>query len=219
MEKAAISKDPQQQKLRDMKKKWNAATSAFISRMIGFKQGINGRGSSTYQLPPSNIKNPLPQEIINFLSELTREFTNLAEEANRIAEEQKHYSETRRKPAEAKLATASIQHKVLIGKTVLPTLIAITSDEQERGLMYIEKPTIMSFVYDRPQVNRFWMSNTPQPLDIVFALDGRITNICKGDPFSTKLIGDWSPSDLVVELPYGSCSKLGVSIGDPLKLL
>ena len=109
--------------------------------------------------------------------------------------------------------------KLRIGDYEMPTLLAITHYEQERGLMEVPPPApVMSFVYSRPNINRFWMQNTPSPLDIVFSLNGTITGIHKGEPYSTAAIGDYNPSDLVVELPRDTCKALGITIGDPISL-
>jgi uncharacterized protein len=105
-----------------------------------------------------------------------------------------------------------------VGNNIFPTLLAISESEQTQGLMgKAWPPPIMSFVYAAPKVNRFWMKNTPSPLDIVFCCQGKIIQICKGEPFSTMAVGDYHHSDLVVEFPYGtvinSQIKLGHKIG------
>lgn len=97
-------------------------------------------------------------------------------------------------------------------------LLAISAEEQEHGLMGAKwPPPNMAFVYQRPKFNSFWMKNTPSPLDIVFCLDGRVTKICKGEPFSTSLI-DGGLSDLVVEFPYGTCQNYGLVEGAEINL-
>jgi uncharacterized protein len=99
------------------------------------------------------------------------------------------------------------------------TLLAMTADEQERGLMYQKwPPPIMSFVYASPRINKFWMHKTPSPLDIVFCLNNKIISICSGEPYSTKIIGDDRLSDLVVEFPAGTCNAYNIKIGDPIEL-
>jgi uncharacterized membrane protein (UPF0127 family) len=99
------------------------------------------------------------------------------------------------------------------------TILAISNDEQERGLMGVPfPPPIMSFVYASPRINKFWMHRTPSPLDIVFVLNNKITSICSGEPYSTRIIGDENPSDLVVELPAGTCKTSGISVGDEIIL-
>jgi hypothetical protein len=100
MDKSAKSTDPVQQALRDHKKRWNAAAKEFIKRLIAFKKGVNGRGDPSYNLPTSNIKDPLPSEVATFLNEITTNFQQLAEEASRIEQEQTLYSQNRRKPSE-----------------------------------------------------------------------------------------------------------------------
>lgn len=104
--------------------------------------------------------------------------------------------------------------KVLLGANVFSSLFALSEEEQERGLMFVKPPVpVMSFVYSRPKISKFWMMNTPAPLDIVFSCNGKITQIHKGLPFSTAMIGDDSRSDLVIELPSGSVKLFGLEIG------
>jgi uncharacterized protein len=100
-----------------------------------------------------------------------------------------------------------------LGEKVFPTLLAISQEEQAKGLMYAAwPPPVMSFIYIKPQINKFWMKNTPSPLDIVFCYNNKITQIHKGDPYSTSQIGDDSLSDLIIELPFGTISKSGIKL-------
>ena len=102
---------------------------------------------------------------------------------------------------------------IYIDDNIFESLLAISTNEQEKGLMGVEwPPPIMSFLYKEPKINKFWMHNTPSPLDIVFCNNGKINQICKGIPFSTEIIGDNTFSDIVIELPYGTCQKLGIKV-------
>jgi len=106
-----------------------------------------------------------------------------------------------------------------IKEVEFPTLIAISELEQRKGLMNCyDLPPSMSFVYESPKVNKFWMHNTPMPLDIVFCNKGKIISIAAGEPFSTTLIGPDYATDLVVEFPYGTCKKFNFSTGDEIHL-
>lgn len=108
---------------------------------------------------------------------------------------------------------------LIINNRKIPTLLAITAEEQEKGLMHQPwPPPIMSFVYSSPRINKYWMSNTPSPLDIVFIHNNKITQIKEGKPYSTEIIGDNSFSDLVVEFPKGTCQEWGLKVGDAIKL-
>ena len=103
---------------------------------------------------------------------------------------------------------------VSIGNNVFPTLIAISHAEQSKGLMHEPfPPPIMSFFYVKAGINKFWMSNTPSPLDIVFTHKGIVTQICKGQPYSTSIIGDDVLSDLIIEFPYGTVASTGIKLG------
>lgn len=97
---------------------------------------------------------------------------------------------------------------IYINDCVLPSLFAISNDEQEKGLMFEPfPPPIMSFIYPFSKRNQFWMKNTISPLDIVFCNKGEVVQICKGEPLSTATIGGDQLSDLIIELPYGTVQQ------------
>lgn len=98
------SQDPKQQELRDHKKDFNKEVSLLIAQIIAFKKGINGRGEPRVGLPPSNIKDPLPIEINQYLSQLSNRFVKIVDESKDIINEQKEYSKTRRKGRKELLA-------------------------------------------------------------------------------------------------------------------
>ena len=107
-----------------------------------------------------------------------------------------------------------------IDSSIYPTLLAISEQEQSKGLMGVEwPPPVMSFVYDTPRYNQFWMANTPSPLDIVFCLNGKVRQICKGEPYSTSAIGDRELSDLVVEFPHGTIASVGIKLGHSVGII
>jgi hypothetical protein len=91
------TKDAVQMKLRDHKKRWSAATSALIARIIDFKRGINGRGAAKESIPPSSIKDALPEQVSSALSQLSSDFQKIVSDAEAIISEQAQYSQTRRK--------------------------------------------------------------------------------------------------------------------------
>lgn len=103
---------------------------------------------------------------------------------------------------------------VYIGDNVFTTFIAISEKDQQHGLMNVNwPPPVMSFVYASPQINKFWMKNTPSPLDIIFCCNGKVLEIYKGEPYSTSIIGSNKYSDLVIELPFGTTINSGIKLG------
>jgi uncharacterized membrane protein (UPF0127 family) len=111
------------------------------------------------------------------------------------------------------------QGYIYLHNNIFPTLLAISTEEQARGLMHQEwPPPVMSFVYTSPSVNRFWMKNTPSPLDIVFCHKGKVAEICYGEPLSTQVIGS-QVSDLVIELPHGTVDSVGLKVGHSVGLV
>lgn len=106
------------------------------------------------------------------------------------------------------------QGYIYIYNTIFPTLLAISSEEQSQGLMHQEwPPPVMAFIYEHPQINRFWMKNTPSPLDILFCHKGKVSEICYGEPHSTTAIGSNLLSDLVIELPHGTAKSNQIKVG------
>jgi uncharacterized protein len=104
---------------------------------------------------------------------------------------------------------------IVLGNKELETLIALTEEEQEIGLMNRSwPPPIMTFPFKKAHVSKFWMLNTPTPLDIIFCKGRRIIDIFSGVPYSLSLVGPDEPSDFVVELPKGTAKKLGIKSGD-----
>lgn len=107
-----------------------------------------------------------------------------------------------------------------IAERIFPVLYAISYEEHSHGLMNQEwPPPVMAFIYTHAYYNKFWMKNTPSPLDIVFCHNGVINQICKGEPYSTNIIGEDKLSDLVIEFPYGTMSSFGISLGQEVGLV
>ncbi|WP_284124392.1 DUF192 domain-containing protein [Parerythrobacter aestuarii] len=97
--------------------------------------------------------------------------------------------------------------------------LADTPASQARGLMFrteIAPDEAMIFPRDVPTPARFWMKNTPIPLDIIFiGPDKRILNIAAmTTPYS--LDGVESDGDVigVLELAGGRAAELGIAEGD-----
>lgn len=106
---------------------------------------------------------------------------------------------------------------VIFDSHKLPVKIALTEEEQVKGLMWQTDPQPMAFPSElRPK--KFWMMNCPVPLDIIFCANNKVIDIKKGQPYSVETVGPDSPSDLVVELAGGMVDKLGIKIGTKIEL-
>lgn len=99
------------------------------------------------------------------------------------------------------------------------TRVAIEDNDFKTGLMFEPwPPPIMSFPFEKSGIYKFYMKNTPSPLDIIFCYGGKIVDIIKGEPFSLTNLGPDSLIDLVVETPNGIAEKYGFSPGQKIKL-
>lgn len=106
---------------------------------------------------------------------------------------------------------------ILINKYKFPVEIALTPEEQSKGLMNCYEPKIMAFP-SKKGIKSFWMKNTPMPLDLIFACDGIIVDRRKGSPFSLESICSDHEADLVVEFPRGVLPHFPINIGDDISL-
>ncbi len=99
--------------------------------------------------------------------------------------------------------------------------VAQTSAQRERGLMHRESLALnsgMLFVFERPQVQCFWMRNTPLPLSIAFiADDGTIVNIAQMQPNSDDSHCADQPVRFALEMEQGWFARKGLAAGSRLK--
>lgn len=108
---------------------------------------------------------------------------------------------------------------VIVNKKQFPVLVTETEKEKELGLMNNRYPSYsMAFPYPYDRYMSFWMKNTSRDLDIIFVKENLIIKIIRGVAFSEERIGNVS-CNLVVELPYGTCSSNNIKVGDKLILL
>lgn len=111
-------------------------------------------------------------------------------------------------------------NKLLISNNEFPTLVALTAEEQAKGLMGVKPPVpIMTFPFKEAGEHRFWMKSTPAALDIIHCRNNKVVHICYGEPYSTKMVGPRFATDMVVEMPYGSTKKYNISVGDDVRLV
>ncbi|QYU68449.1 DUF192 domain-containing protein [Leptolyngbya sp. 15MV] len=100
--------------------------------------------------------------------------------------------------------------------------VADTPQAQARGLMFrteLGPNEGMVFPYAAPQVQGFWMKNTPLPLDIIFiGEDRRIVNIAAmTTPYSLDSVYSDGPAIAVLEIPGGRAAELGIGPGDSVE--
>jgi len=144
-------KDPSQMSLRRHKRQWNTVYKDFSQKIKAFKNGLNGKGDTKFQLPPSDIKFPFPNEVGNFLDTLAAEFQAMVNDAHSIMQEQETYSRVRRKRKPKPAPTAEAPPVTPTGppveapEAVVDTLSRLGSDYET-----------MLEVYSSSRLSRFW---------------------------------------------------------------
>ena len=106
------------------------------------------------------------------------------------------------------------------GSTVVSISIEIadTPEARIRGLM--ERWSLpdlhgMLFIFNSPEVQRFWMDNTPLSLDMIFVdEDRRVLNIAESTtPMSKQTYASRGPAKYVVEVRAGFSKRHGIAEG------
>ncbi|MFL5308335.1 MAG: DUF192 domain-containing protein [Polyangia bacterium] len=101
--------------------------------------------------------------------------------------------------------------------------VATTPEEHARGLMYrshLDTDAGMLFVFEQPDVQRFWMKNTLIPLDMIFiGPDRRIAGVVENAAPETeteRMVP--ARSQYVLEIGGGLASRLGIHAGELVEL-
>jgi uncharacterized protein len=97
--------------------------------------------------------------------------------------------------------------------------LAVTPQEQEKGLMYRRSMAAdagMLFDFVTPRLASFWMRNTFIPLDMLFiAADGHIADIHeRAVPQTDDAVESASKVRAVLELNGGTVARLAIKRGD-----
>src|SRR5262245_41945257 len=119
--------------------------------------------------------------------------------------------------AQTPLASATIDTAGL--RPTFPMELALTPQEQERGLMFrksLDSDAGMLFVSETERPHVFWMKNTLIPLDMIFiGANRRIVGIVQNAEPQT-LTGRQvdGPSQYVLEIGGGLSASLGIRAGE-----
>lgn len=110
---------------------------------------------------------------------------------------------------------------VTIGDQIFHVSYAATDAEKAQGLMFVETMPSnggMVFLYDTPQVTKFWMKNTLISLDILFFNEkAELVYIeHEAQPQSLLPRGPEDSVCVVVEIKGGEAHRRGIKTGDKL---
>lgn len=102
--------------------------------------------------------------------------------------------------------------------------LAKTDAEREKGLMnrdHLDANSGMLFVFNKSEIQTFWMKNTKIPLDIIWINRGRIVEKTTLDPDSPNMTPQYTPKEkanYVLELNAGISAENDFKIGDKVKI-
>ena len=101
--------------------------------------------------------------------------------------------------------------------------LAKTPEEHRQGLMHRDSLPIntgMLFMFKNIEIRHMWMLNTLIPLDMLFTdADKKIIKIERNtQALSKKIISSELPAFWVLEVRGGTSERLGLKVGDRLKL-
>lgn len=106
--------------------------------------------------------------------------------------------------------------------TTLSIAIADEPNERNQGLMDVNElaqDAGMLFIFDKEELQSFWMANTPLPLDIMYVNnDSVIVRIYQNTtPFSETGLPSEAPARFVVETNGGYALTHGITEGDKVR--
>lgn len=133
---------------------------------------------------------------------------------------------SRTTPAGGKKADRALDRGTVVlhaeGRTVrVGVEVARTPAQRSRGLKYRTKLAThggMLFIFDRQEVQTFWMQDTYIPLDMIFIDDGlRVVGIVENaEPLTQISRRVEAPSTYVLEVKGGFCRARGIEPGTPV---
>lgn len=101
--------------------------------------------------------------------------------------------------------------------------LAITPEEQQKGLMFreeLQENTGMLFIQSEPRLTAFWMKNTLIPLDIIFIDENsKIINVERAVPCEQTACVTYPSKDkakYVLEINAGESKTHNLKPNDPL---
>ena len=104
--------------------------------------------------------------------------------------------------------------------------LALDAATQQRGLMFRDDMPAdhgMLFIFDRPNMQTFWMKNCRMPLDILyFDQNYKLVSVqqrvppCRDADGNCPVYPSSGPAQYVLELNAGTAEKIGVKAGDAL---
>lgn len=106
------------------------------------------------------------------------------------------------------------------GSTVVSITIEVADTPEARIKGLMERWSLpelhgMLFIFDYPEVQGFWMHNTPLSLDMIFVGENRrILNIAESTtPMSKQTVNSRGPAKYVVEVKAGFSKRHGIEEG------
>ncbi len=109
-------------------------------------------------------------------------------------------------------------HKADGGKVRVSVEVARTPEERQLGLMHrtgLDKGSGMIFIFDKPEIQSFWMKNTLFSLDMIF-IDADLTVVgvvADTVPLSLTPCRVDGPSQYVLEVEAGFAARHGIGPG------
>lgn len=114
------------------------------------------------------------------------------------------------------------QVKMKLGTRHFTLEIAETDEQRRIGLMNrlsLPRDHGMLFVFEREEMQSFWMKNTHIPLDIIF-LDarGRVVAVKAMKPRDLTTVWSGAPAMYAIEVNRGAAAESQINVGDVMEL-
>jgi uncharacterized membrane protein (UPF0127 family) len=115
--------------------------------------------------------------------------------------------------------------EIKIGNAVFKVEIADTSATRALGLSgreFLKPDAGVLFIFPEAEIQKFWMKDMKFPIDIIWIRDNKVIGMVIGaEPEAGPdytIYNSPEPADMVLEMNAGLSQKLGIRIGDMVKL-
>jgi uncharacterized membrane protein (UPF0127 family) len=118
------------------------------------------------------------------------------------------------------------QDRVCFKDRCFTVSLALTLDEQSKGLMFVEhldEDKGMLFVFQKDDIYSFWMKNTLIPLDIIWidSNDNVVYISQNAQPCKSVICESINPEKqarYVLEINAGIADRIGLAVGDKMMI-
>lgn len=130
------------------------------------------------------------------------------------------------RPVSQSVWTDTDSAHITIKDTTITAEVCASISKRQKGLSGhtpLTDTTGMLFIFAQPQKEMFWMKDMTFPIDIIWISNNVVVDVTKNLPIPTSTLAiptasPSTPASMVLEVSAGMIEKLGISVGDAVRI-